>query len=49
MDAEIKIQVRTFPNKGRGIFAIKDIKEGEEITIHYGEHWWKKRGKDPIE
>lgn len=121
-----KIQVRTFPNKGRGIFAIKDIKEGEiieiapvltfseeesalimetklvnycfswgdgrnsaialgfgsiynhsdtpsafyqkrehrddmvfmalrdiksgeEITVHYGEHWWEKRGENPVE
>lgn len=31
------------------IMALKDIKSGEEITIHYGENWWEKRGRDPIE
>lgn len=29
--------------------ATSDIKKGEEITVSYGEHWWKKRGAKPLE
>lgn len=28
--------------------ALKDIKAGEEITVSYGDHWWKKRGVNPL-